>query len=91
MEQLILEVISKHVEEKKVIKSSQHGYTKGKSCLTNPIVFCDGTAGWIDEERSVDVVYCDFSKAFGTVSHDTVIRKLRKCGLDEWMVKWIEN
>ena len=35
MEQLILEVINKQVEEKKVIRSSQHGFTKGKSCLTN--------------------------------------------------------
>jgi len=33
MEQLILDVTSKQVEENKVIKSSQHGFTKGKSCL----------------------------------------------------------
>jgi len=39
MEQLILEVIMKQVEEKKVIRSSQHGFTKGKSCLTNLIAF----------------------------------------------------
>ncbi|GAB0187551.1 mitochondrial enolase superfamily member 1 [Grus japonensis] len=37
MKQLILEVISKHVEEKKVFRSGQHRFTKGKSCLTNPI------------------------------------------------------
>jgi len=30
MEQLTLEVIIKQVEEKKVIRSSQHGFTKGK-------------------------------------------------------------
>jgi len=30
MEQLILEVINKQVEEKKDIRSSQHGLTKGK-------------------------------------------------------------
>jgi len=39
MEQLILEVINKQVEEKKVIRSSQHAFTKGKSCLTNLIAF----------------------------------------------------
>jgi len=56
MEQLILEVIIKQAKEKKVIRSSQHGFTKGKSCLTNPIAFCDDMTGWVDEGRAVDVV-----------------------------------
>jgi len=39
----------------------------------------------------VDVVCLDFSKAFDTVSHNIFLGKLRKCGLDEWSVRWIEN
>ncbi|GAB0180142.1 mitochondrial enolase superfamily member 1 [Grus japonensis] len=80
-----------HVEEKKVFGSSQHGFTKGKSCLTNLIAFCDGMTSWVDEGRAVDGVYLDFSKAFDTISHNILIGKLRKCGLDEWTVRWIEN
>jgi len=91
MEQLILDVIIKQVEEKKVIRSSQHGFTKGKSCLTNLVAFYDAMTGWVDEGRAVVVVYLDFSKAFDTVSHNILLRKLRKCGLDEWSVRWIEN
>jgi len=79
MEQLILEVIIKQVEEKKVIRSSQHGFTKGKSCLTNLIAFYDGMTGWVDEGRAVDVVYLDFSKAFDTVFRNILLGKLRKC------------
>jgi len=91
MEQLILEVIIKQVEEKKVIRSSQHGFTMGKSCLTNLIAFHDGVTGWVDEGRAVVVVYLDFSKAFNTFSHNGLLGKLRKCGLDEWSASWIEN
>ncbi|PKU30408.1 rna-directed dna polymerase from mobile element jockey- hypothetical protein [Limosa lapponica baueri] len=91
MERVILGVISKHMEEKKALRSSQHGFTKEKSCLTNLIAFYDGMTGWIDEGRVVDVVYLDFSKAFDTVSHSILIGKLRKCGLEEWTVRWIEN
>jgi len=39
----------------------------------------------------VAVVYLNFGKAFDTVSHNILLGKLRKCGLDEWSVKWIEN
>ncbi|GAB0183528.1 hypothetical protein GRJ2_000818100 [Grus japonensis] len=85
IEQLILGVISKHME------SGQHGFTKGKSCLTNLIALCNGMTGWVDEERAVDVVYLDFSKAFNTLSHNIPTGKLRKCGLDEWSVRWVEN
>lgn len=35
------------------------------------------------------VAYLDFSTAFDTVSHDTLISKLRKCRLDQWRVKWV--
>jgi len=77
--------------ERKVIRSSQHGFTKGKSRLTNLIAFYDGLTGWVDEGRAVDVVYLESSKAFDTVSHNILIGKLRKCGLDEWSVRWIEN
>ena len=59
--------------------------------MTNLIASYDGMTGSVDEGRAVDVVYLDFSKAFNTVSHSLLTGKLRKCGLDEWTVRWIEN
>ena len=34
IEQLVLDAISKHLEEKKAIRSSHYGFTRGKRCLT---------------------------------------------------------
>jgi len=77
------EVINKQVEEKKVIRSSQHGFTKGKSCLTNMTAFYNGMTSCVDEGRAVDIVYLDFSKAFDMVFHNIHLGKLRKCGQEE--------
>ena len=39
IEQIILETIFRHMKVKKMIGSSQHGFTKSKSCLTNLLTF----------------------------------------------------
>ncbi|KAG6931740.1 hypothetical protein G0U57_001044 [Chelydra serpentina] len=91
MEQVLKESILNHLKEGKVIRNSQHGFTKGKSCLTNLIAFYDEITGSVDEGKAVDVLFLDFSKAFDTVSHSVLASKLKKYGLDEWTVRWIEN
>lgn len=66
------------MEDKQVIRSGQHGFTKGKLCLNSLIAFSEGMTGWVDEGRALDVVYLDFSRAFNTVFYNIPIGKLRK-------------
>ncbi|CAM4705653.1 unnamed protein product [Lepidochelys kempii] len=91
MEQVLKESILKHLEERKVIRNSQHGFTKGKSCLTNLIAFYDEITGSVDEGKAVDVLFLDYSKAFDPVSHSILASKLKKYGLGEWTIRWIES
>ena len=91
MEQLVLNAISRLLGDKEVIRSTQNGFTKGRSCSTKLVAFYEDVTSWVDWGRVVDVVYLDFSKAFDTVPHDVLITKLRKYGIDEWKVKWDEN
>ncbi|CAM4577658.1 unnamed protein product [Lepidochelys olivacea] len=91
MEQVLKESILKHLEERKVIRNSQHGFTKGKSCLTNLIAFYDEITGSVDEGKAVDLLFLDFSKALDTVSHSTLASTLKKYGLDEWTLRWLES
>ncbi|CAM5114789.1 unnamed protein product, partial [Eretmochelys imbricata] len=91
MEQVLKESILKHLHERKVIRNSQHGFTKGRSCLTNLIAFYHEITGSVDEGKAVDVLFLDFSKAFDTVSHSILASKLKKYGLDECTIRWVES
>ncbi|KAK4827945.1 hypothetical protein QYF61_022560 [Mycteria americana] len=80
-----------HVENNQGIKPSQHGFRKGRSCLTNLISFYDKVTCLVDEGKAVDVVYLDFSKAFDTVSHGILLEKLAAHGLDGCTLRWVKN
>ena len=94
MESIIRDEIIRHLK-KKLIKPSQHGFWKGRSCLTNLLVYLDKVTMYIDQGLPVDSIYLDFSKAFDRVPHARLESKLKSHGIggvvSDWITEWLTD
>lgn len=53
---------------KNVARKSQHGFTKGKSRLTNMSTFYNKVTCSVDVGQTVDIIYVPVSKALDMIS-----------------------
>ena len=55
----------------------QHGFVKQRSTISNLISFTNHVSKNIQDKKSTHVIYFDFSKAFDTVDHCLLLKKLQ--------------
>ena len=91
LESIIAEDITKHLESNNLISDSQHGFRRGRSCLTNLLEFFHHMFSLYDEGRAVDIIYLDFKKAFDKVPHKRLMAKVRSYGIIGDIGDWIED
>ena len=53
-------------------------------------MFEDVTA-YIEEDHCVDIIYFDFAKAFDSVPHERLLRKIESYGIGGKFLKWIKS
>jgi hypothetical protein len=89
MEGIIKDQVVKHLEKNKLIRQTQHSIMRGRSCTSNLLVFLEKITAEIDKGGAMDVIYLDFSKAFDTVPHERLKKKLQVHGISGNLLKWI--
>ena len=91
LKSIIKTQVTTFLDNHHTITDKQHGFVRGRSCLTNLLeVFEDWTRN-LDEGYGVDVIYLDYRKAFDTVPHHRLLHKLQQLGFDENLMKWLHS
>lgn len=95
LESIIKDNLVEHLYNNKLIKDSQHGFTQGRSCLTNLLEFLESVTKWVDDGKAVDLIYLDFAKAFDKVAYQRLFKKLEAHkivgNLLGWIQQWLTN
>ena len=95
LESIVRDNILEHVKEYKLIKESQHGFLKRRSCLTNLLEFLEFVTNYIDQGYPIDVIYLDFQKAFDKVLHKRLMMKINALGITgevfNWITDWLKD
>ena len=88
-EKLIRKTIVKHLEDNGLIYDGQHGFREKRSTLTNLLAYMEILTEAVDNQIPVDVNYLDCRKAFDTVPHERLLRKLEAYGIRGKILQWI--
>ncbi|MGL5625068.1 RNA-directed DNA polymerase, partial [Cetobacterium sp.] len=91
LEKIIRLHICDHLMKQKLLQESQHGFIKGKSCLTNLLSYLDEVSHRLNEGKKIEVCYLDFSKAFDSVNHRLLLHKLKSFGITGSLRNWIKD
>ena len=75
----------------KIISDKQHGFREKKSTISKLVIYVNGIFQSFYQKNQVDTVYTDFSRAFDSVNHELIIKKLEFIGLNSKTVKLVSN
>jgi hypothetical protein len=90
MEQILVEHMTGHVVRYDLIHPSQFGFTKGKSCMSQLLRYVDYVSNALNGGDLVDTIYFDFKKAFDSVAHDRLSKKIDQFGFHPKTVAWLK-
>lgn len=95
LEHIIIKDIATYLEEKLILSPLQHGFRKGLSTVTQLTKLVHEISQAIDNQKQIDLILLDFSKAFDRVSHKKLIIKIEavlgKGPVSDWISAYLSN
>ena len=83
LESIIRDSIIEHMEKNNLFSDKQFGFITGRSTVLQLLHVLNIWIEILDQGGDLEVVYCDFMKAFDKVPHRRLIHKIEKYGITE--------
>ena len=78
-----------HLKNKNLLSTNQYGFIEGRSTVTQLLSF--HCIDQVTKGKTVDIIYFDFLKAFDTVPHRRLLKKVKGYGISGKILGWIKN
>jgi len=91
MESIVRDILVDQMMQNNFFTDAQHGFVPGRSCMTQLLVVMEEWTRSLQEGEPLDVIYLDFRKAFDTVPHMRLLRKLERYGVGGRLRDWIAD
>ena len=90
-EKVAFNQFSLYLSQNNHLNPHQSGNKKHHSTESLNILVCDSLLNAMDNKKISALILLDLSKAFDSISHDILLRKLKCVGASEKSVKWFQS
>ena len=91
LEKIMYKRLISYIEKQNILSKHQYGFRKDRSTEHAIIELTDKISKAIDEGKYTIGIFLDLSKAFDTVNHEILLKKLEHYGIRGNCLKWFEN
>lgn len=90
-ESLINEQLKYFLTENSILNPMQSGFRQGHSTVTAVTAVTNDILNALDNKKSCAAIFIDLSKAFDTVDHDLLLKRLQRIGFSDTVLRWFSN
>ena len=83
--------LTKYVTKNNILSNSQFGFKKGHSTYMALTILINKITKASDKKSHTIGLFLDFAKAFDTVNHNILLKKLPHYGIRGNVLQWIQN
>jgi hypothetical protein len=91
LEKVVSIRLTHFLEQENILSKFQFGFRKSHSTAHAMVHFLNNISNALNEKKHTVAIFCDLRKAFDTVNHDILLKKLFKMGIRGVELHWFRD